>query len=386
MRRALALAQAGWGRVAPNPLVGAVVVADGEVVGEGYHAEWGEPHAEIVALQEAGTRASGAELYVNLEPCAHTGKTAPCTEAIREAGIRRVVYAVPDPNPAAAGGGKWLGDHGIEVVQGVCADEAAELNEPHLTAFNRERPFVALKYALSLDARLSEAPGVETRVTSPDATRENHRLRAGHDCILVGIGTVLADDPSLTVREWKEPRVAPVRVVLDSTLRLPSGSALARGARDVPLWVFSAPAPAPAPAPGAPTRAADQLRSLGVELLTVPRAVAAEGSEGGEGGERGERGEGGEGGGLDLGAVLDTLRSRDIRSVLCEGGGVLGSALLAQGFVDRMYMFIAPLLFGELGVAAFQGPRGKAPRDWRVIERKNLGEDTLLVLSPGSVK
>ena len=238
---------------------------------------------------------------------------------------------------------------------------------------------MALKYALSLDARLSEAPGVETRITSPDATRETHRLRAGHDCILVGIGTVLADDPSLTVREWKEPRVAPVRVVLDSTLRLPSGSALARGARDVPLWVFSAAAAPPAPAPGAPTRAADQLRSLGVELLTVPRAKAAEGRE-----ARGEAGEGG--GGLDLGAVLDTLRSRGVRSVLCEGGGKLGSALLAQGFVDRIYVFIAPLLLGESGVAAFQGPRGKAARDWRVIERKNLGEDTLLILSPGSVK
>ncbi len=354
MRRALLLAQRGWGRVAPNPMVGAVVVRDGEVVGEGYHAEFGGPHAEVEALAAAGERARGATLYVVLEPCHHVGKTGPCTHAIRDAGISRVVYGTAETSPAARGGGVWLRGQGIAVESGACEVEARDLNAIHLSALRRERPFLALKYALSLDARLAEAPGVSTRLTSDDAIVEAHRLRAGHDAVMVGIGTVLADDPLLTVREWKAPRVAPRRVVLDSDLRLPSGSRLAETAREVPLLLVAAA--------DAPAEPAERLEARGVEVIRVSRRGA--------------------GGGLDLGAVLATLWRRGLRSVLCEGGGRLGSALLTAGLVDRLYAFVAPLVLGAPGVLAFPAARGLASRDWRTVERTPLGPDTLLVLAP----
>jgi diaminohydroxyphosphoribosylaminopyrimidine deaminase/5-amino-6-(5-phosphoribosylamino)uracil reductase len=354
MRRALQLAERGWGRVAPNPMVGAVLVSGDEVVGEGYHAEWGGAHAEVAALRAAGAKARGATLYVTLEPCHHTGKTGPCSLAIREAGIARVVCATRDTNPEAAGGAAWLRGQGVEVVEGVCEREARDLNAIHLTAFERERPFLALKYAMSLDGRLSEGPGAATRVTGGAATAEAHRLRAGHEAVMVGIGTVLADDPRLTVREWEAPRVAPVRVVLDTRLRLPLDSRLVGSAREVPVRVFTAE--------DSDERAATALAARGVDVVRVPCLSGC--------------------GGLDLGAVLAQLRGCDVRSVLCEGGGRLGSALLAGGYVDRLYLFIAPRLFGEPGVSGFQGSRGRAAREWRVIGRQALEEVTVLTLAP----
>ena len=352
MRRALDLAERGWGRVAPNPMVGAVVVRDGVVVGEGYHAEWGGPHAEVAALNAAGDKSRGAVLYVSLEPCHHTGKTGPCTHEIVRAGIERVVCAVAEVNPEAAGGAEWLRQHGVEVTSGVCQLEAEDLNAIHFSTFRRRRPFLSLKYALSLDARLSEAPGSASRITSEEAVREAHRLRAGHDAVLVGIGTALVDDPQLTVREWSAPRRAPVRVVLDSCLRLPIASRLARSARDVPVWVFAAP--------DASADRAAQLKSSGVNVIWVNRYT--------------------DGPGLDLGMVLATLWERNVRSVLCEGGGRLGSAWLAAGLVDRFYAFIAPLIFGEQGVAAFQGEVAAEAGRWRLVGRRELGRDTLLVV------
>ncbi len=353
LRRALALAERGWGRVEPNPLVGAVVVRDGEVVGEGYHAEFGGRHAEVDALAAAGERARGATLYVTLEPCHHEGKTGPCTRAIADAGIARVVCSLADPNPEAGGGAEYLRERGVEVELGVCAQEGSDLNAHHLNAHRRQRTFVALKYALSLDARLAERPGVPSRVTDAAAIVEAHRLRAGHSAVMVGIGTVLADDPQLTVREWRAPRVAPLRIVLDSRLRLPPGSRLVQTAREVPVWVFTSEA--------ASAERKAKLESLAVRVVCVPLES---------------------GGGLDLGAVLATLWKHQVTSVLCEGGGRLGSALLAAGRVDRFYAFVAPKLFGEAGVSAFQGPRGRAPLDWRLIRRTELGPVTLLTLSP----
>ncbi len=353
LRRALALAEQGWGRVEPNPLVGAVVVRDGEVVGVGYHGEWGGPHAEIGALTAAGERARGATLYATLEPCHHEGKTGPCTRAIADAGISRVVYSVPDPNPEAGGGAEWLRKHGLEVESGVCRREASDLNAHHLNAHHRHRTFVALKYALSLDGRLSEKSGAPSRVTDDAAVAEAHRLRAGHAAIMVGSGTVVADDPELTVREWRSPRIAPLRIILDTRLRTPTGSRLARTAQEVPVWVFTGE--------GAPTERVSELESLGVRVWRAP--------------QRSE-------GGLELGAVLATLWEHRVVSVLCEGGGLLGSALLAAGLVDRFYAFVAPKLFGESGVAAFQGRRGRAPLDWRLIKRTELGPVTCLALSP----
>lgn len=351
MRRALDLAEEGWGHVAPNPMVGAVVVRDGTVVGEGYHAEWGGVHAEVAALEAAGELARRAALYVTLEPCRHEGKRGPCTHAILEAGIKRLVYAVADANPDAAGGAAWLRSQGLQVETGVCEDEARALNVHHLTSFGRDRPFVTLKYAMSLDARLAAAPGRTTRLTSGAAIQAAHRLRAGHDAVMVGIGTAVADDPELTVREWRAPRRPPVRVVLDSRLRLSAESKLALSAREVPVWVFAGA--------DASWRRESCLAESGVKVLRVRRDS--------------------EGGGLDLSEALAALWAHDIRSVLCEGGGRLGSALLAAGLVDRFYAFIAPRVLGEPGVLAFQGREGE--REWHIVDRENLGEVTLLVMS-----
>jgi diaminohydroxyphosphoribosylaminopyrimidine deaminase/5-amino-6-(5-phosphoribosylamino)uracil reductase len=353
MRRALELAERGWGRVAPNPMVGAVVVLGGELIGEGYHREWGGRHAEVEALEAAGERASGATLYVTLEPCHHSGKTGPCSRAIRDAGISRVVYGVAEANPEAEGGGAWLRAQGITVERGTCEEEAADLNAVHLNAHQRGRPFLALKYAMSLDGRLAESPGRSTQLTYGDAIVETHRLRAGCDAVMVGIGTVLADDPLLTVREWEAPRVAPRRVVLDSGLRMPIETNLVASAREVPVLVLGAE--------DAPADRARRLEDAGVEVGRVPRLAA---------------------GGLELGAVFATLWASSVRSVLCEGGGKLGSALLAAGHVDRMYAFVAPMLLGEPGVPAFQLRAGQAAREWRTVSRSELGPVTLLVLAP----
>ena len=353
MRRALELARQGWGQVAPNPLVGAVVVKDGEVVGEGYHARWGGPHAEIEALSAAGEGSRGATLYVNLEPCAHTGKTGPCTVAIEKSRVARVVVGTEDPNPVATGGGEWLRGRGIEVVTGVCERQARELNAAHVTYSSLGRPHVALKYALSLDARLSEAEGVETRLTGEEAQEEAHRLRAGHDAVMVGIGTALADDPRLTVRFWRQPRRSPVRIVLDSCLRLPLDSHLAETAEDVPVWVFTGPEAA--------EREEKALRERGVDVVRVSASRSGEG--------------------LELEAIIAVMVQREIRSVLCEGGGRLGSSLLAAGLVDRLYVFLAPIVLGSDGVPAFRGT--PARREWELIERRELGPDTLHVLSAG---
>ncbi len=353
MRHALRLAERGWGRVAPNPMVGAVVVRGGEVVGEGFHGEWGGRHAEVEALGAAGERAQGATLYVTLEPCHHSGKTGPCSQAIRDAGISKVVYGVLEANPDAKGGVEWLKGQGIAVEQGPCAEEAADLNAVHLGAHQKGRPFLALKYAMSLDGRLAEAPGRSTRLTHGDAIVEAHRLRAGHDAVMVGVGTVLADDPLLTVREWDEPRVPPRRVVLDSALRTPLDSRLVASARDVPLLILGAE--------DAPAERARPLEDAGVRVGCVPRLPA---------------------GGLDLGAVFAILWKSSVRSVLCEGGGELGSAWLSTGHVDRIYAFVAPILLGEPGVPAFKLRRGEVTRDWRTVSRSALGPVTLLVLAP----
>jgi diaminohydroxyphosphoribosylaminopyrimidine deaminase/5-amino-6-(5-phosphoribosylamino)uracil reductase len=353
MRRALELAERGWGRVGPNPMVGAVVVVDGELIGEGYHREWGGPHAEVEALEAARERTSGATLYVTLEPCHHSGKTGPCSHAIRDAGISRVVYGVAEANPEAEGGGAWLRAQGIAVERGTCEEEAADLNAVHLNAHQRGRPFLALKYAMSLDGRLAESPGRSTRLTYGDAIVEAHRLRAGYDAVLVGIGTVLADDPLLTVREWDAPRVAPRRVVLDTALRTPLETRLVASARQVPVLVLGAE--------DAPAERARRLEDAGVQVVRVPRLAAR---------------------GLDLGAVLATLWKRSIRSVLCEGGAELGSALLSAQQVDRIYAFVAPTILGEPGVPAFQLRAGQATREWRTVSRSGLGPVTLLVLAP----
>src|SRR6187551_1305855 len=230
MRRALALAERGWGQTAPNPMVGAVVVRDSAVVGEGWHAHYGGPHAEVEALRAAGEHARGATLYVSLEPCNHFGKTPPCTDAILAAGVHRVVAACADPSPVARGGADRLREAGLEVTLGLEEAAARELNAAFFHALSSDRPFVQLKLALSLDGALADHSRQPGWLTGELARREVHRMRAGSDAVAVGIGTVLADDPELTVRHASPPRVAPIRVVFDTSARLPRTSKLAQTA------------------------------------------------------------------------------------------------------------------------------------------------------------
>ena len=348
MQRALDLARRGWGRVAPNPLVGAVVLAGPTVVGEGYHAEYGGPHAEVEALEAAGERARGATLVLNLEPCRHHGKTPPCTDAILAAGIARVVAAIADPDPQAGGGAGVLRGRGVVVSIGLLAEAAAALNAPFLFAREqRERPFVALKLATSIDGRIADAAGSSQWVSGAAAREYVQWLRAGFDAIAVGGTTALRDNPQLTVRGPVTPRRAPVRVVFDRRAMLNPSALLVSSAREVPTWVMASPE--------APASSVAALEQNGVRVFR-PDSLAA---------------------------GLRMLRDARVETLLCEGGGALGARLLADGLVDRLYWVQSPVWLGEGAVPAFPGvppqPLAAAPR-WTPVERRALGSDTLLVL------
>jgi diaminohydroxyphosphoribosylaminopyrimidine deaminase / 5-amino-6-(5-phosphoribosylamino)uracil reductase len=345
MRRALALAARGHGQVAPNPKVGAVLVRDGVLVGEGWHATFGGPHAEVMALRAAGDRARGATAYVSLEPCHHHGKTPPCTEALVAAGVAEVVYAVADPNPVAAGGDAYLRAAGMAVVAGVLEDEARVLNAPFLfAARGAPRPFVTLKLALSIDGGLVDASRQRGWLTGPEAQQAVHALRAEADAVGVGIGTALADDPALTVRLAPAPRVPPLRVVFDRQGRLPLDSRLVRTARDVPVLVVVAP--------GGDGRARRALESRGVIVVEADTFEHA----------------------------LRTLRGRGVRHLLLEGGAGLASAAMAAGVVDHLITLQAPVILGRDLLPPFGAlaPRSaaSAPR-LRVLARRALGADLM---------
>lgn len=348
MRRALVLARRGWGRTAPNPMVGAVVVRDGVVVGEGWHAEFGGPHAEVVALAAAGERARGADVYVTLEPCAHQGKTPPCADALIAAGVRRVIVGAADPNPVAVGGAAKLRAAGILVTDGVEHEAAEELNAPFFfTCRDASRPFVTLKLAVSLDGALAPGDRTQRWLTGEAARKYVHRIRAGVDAVAVGIGTALSDDPALTVRHGRRPRVAPARVVFDPRGRLPLASQLVRTAKKVPTWIVG---------DGVPQEAAAALNTAGVRLLVAS----------------------------GLPAQLRVLRVAGVGHLLVEGGASLAGALLGGGFVDRLIIFQAPVLLGAGALPAFGvvSPGMGAPEQWRVIERREFGDDLMTTYAP----
>ncbi len=346
MRRALDLARRGWGQTAPNPMVGAVVVRDGEVIAEGFHARYGGPHAEaaaLAALPKKGAR--DADVYVTLEPCAHQGKTPPCADALIKAKVRRVIVACRDPNPIATGGIEKLRAAGIEVVVGVEQAAAEELNAAFLyAALHTERPFVTLKLALSAEGAIAPGDGTQRWLTGPEARREVHRLRAGADAVLVGIGTVLADDPALTVRDWPEPRVPPRRLVLDRTARLPLTSQLVRTAREVPVAVL---AEHPAPARMA------ALTAAGVEVSVAE----------------------------DLRDHLQALRNRGVRQLLAEPGDRLSRALLEGGWVDRLIIFrtSVPLGAGALDGVGTVLPPLEGDATWSLLAEQAFGADRMTV-------
>ena len=348
MRRALELAWRGWGQVSPNPLVGAVVLRGDEVVSEGWHASYGGPHAELAALHAAGERAKGSTLVVSLEPCSHQGKTPPCTDAILAAGVRRVVAAINDPDIDARGGFEILKDAGVDTQAGLLAEEAAAQNAPFLfTRLQTNRPFVALKLATSIDGRIADSGGSSQWISGPEAREHVHWLRAGFDAIAVGGTTALTDNPQLTARGGVTPRKPPVRIVFDRRAMLNLGVSLVQTAREIPTWVVASPE--------APMSNVSVLEGNGVRVFR-PEAMTQ---------------------------GLAQLRLAGIQSILCEGGGALGTKLLTEGFVDRLYWVQAPVWLGEGGVPAFPGipafPLADAPR-WTVVERRALGSDTLLVL------
>ncbi|MFH9724693.1 bifunctional diaminohydroxyphosphoribosylaminopyrimidine deaminase/5-amino-6-(5-phosphoribosylamino)uracil reductase RibD [Streptomyces sp. NPDC017254] len=309
MRRAVELAARGLGATSPNPVVGCVVTdASGHPVGEGFHRRAGGPHAEVHALREAGVLARGGTAYVTLEPCDHTGRTGPCAQALIEAGVSRVVYAVGDPNPQATGGADTLRAAGVEVGQGLLEDEAEAVNIAWLTSVRRGRPFVRWKYGATLDGRIAAADGTSRWITSAESRADVHRLRAEADAVVVGSGTARTDDPHLAVR-GVEGAVQPLRVVVDT-----EATAVKPGAR-----VLDDAAPtliAIAEDAAAPIGDADVVR--------LPRA---------------ERG-------LSVAALLDALHARGVRSVLLEGGPTLAGAFVAAGAVDQVVGYLAPVLLG----------------------------------------
>jgi diaminohydroxyphosphoribosylaminopyrimidine deaminase/5-amino-6-(5-phosphoribosylamino)uracil reductase len=348
MARAVELAWRGWGRVQPNPLVGAVVIANEQIAGEGWHAEYGGRHAEAVALAEAGERARGATVVCTLEPCDHQGKQPPCTEALLRAGVRRVVAAVADPHPVAAGGAARLRAAGVDVELGLLAEEAAAQNAIFLhTHRTSARPYVALKLATTIDGRIADANGHSRWLSAQPARDFVQWLRAGFDAVAVGGVTARADDPSLTVRGPLMPRVAPRRVVFAADGDVPPSLRMVRTARDTPTTVVAS-------ALAKPERLAP-LEAAGVDLV---RAA-----------------------GMD--DALRTLRERGVTSLLVEGGGRLAGALLAEGVVDRYYWVQTPIWLGARAVPAVAGlpttPLDEVTR-WRVTDRRALGDDTLLML------
>jgi diaminohydroxyphosphoribosylaminopyrimidine deaminase/5-amino-6-(5-phosphoribosylamino)uracil reductase len=355
MALALALGARGLGRTWPNPAVGAVIVRnDGAgpvIVGRGWTQPGGRPHAETEALQRAGEAARGATLYVTLEPCSHHGKTPPCADAIVAAGVARVVSAMVDPNPEVSGAGHWrMAEAGIVVEVGVGAEEAARAHAGHIRRVRDGRPHVLLKLAVSADGKAGLAGRRPAAITGEPARARVHGLRAISDAVLTGIGTVLADDPLLSCRLPGMAARSPVRVVLDSALRLPPESRLAVTARETPLWVVTGEA--------APNERAEALQRRGAEVLSVA-------SSGGE---------------LDLAGVLRKLAERGITRLMVEAGPILAAAFLAADVVDEAVLLRAPTSIGPDGIDALEGrPLEALTRSPRLLLRgsETIGADTM---------
>ncbi len=356
IRLALELAASAKGEVSPNPLVGALIVKDGRIVGRGVHRYAEVKHAEILALEEAGELAQGATLYTNLEPCCHHGRTPPCTDAIIRAGIARVVASMIDPNPQVRGRGfEALRRAGIRVDVGIAEAEARQLNEKFIRYITSGRPFVHLKIAMSLDGRIATATGHSRWITSEVSRQAVHALRHEYDAILVGIGTVLADDPELTDRSARSRHRPLVRVVLDSRLRIPLTSKLVRTARQWPLWIFTTEPLG---------ERAHRLIERSASVIPVPART----------------------GRVDVSAVLEELGRREITSLLVEGGAEVHAAFLQQGLADKLTVFIAPkIIGGRRAIPAIGGediPTLDRALSVRIVNVARLGDDVEITAYP----
>ncbi|MCL0044036.1 bifunctional diaminohydroxyphosphoribosylaminopyrimidine deaminase/5-amino-6-(5-phosphoribosylamino)uracil reductase RibD [Dehalococcoidia bacterium] len=356
MRHALALAQRGIGMTKPNPAVGAVLVRDGEIVGEGFTQPAGQAHAEIVAINQAGGMAHGATLYVTLEPCCHQGRTPPCIQAIFQAGIREVHIPITDPNPMVAGKGvKELRNHGISVVMGEEAHASQKLNESYFKFITTGIPFVTAKFASSLDGKIATSSGDSRWITGAAARGEAHKLRKASDALIVGVGTVLADDPQLTARNNEGQPLArqPVRVIVDSHGQIPASSRLFCEPGDIIIAGASIP-----------TERKVALKQQAAEPVDIP---ADDGS-------------------VDLKELLALLGKRGVSSVLVEGGGALLGSFFDQGLVDKVVAFIAPIIIGGAMATPAIGGQGKDTVSEALhlieIDTKYLDEDFMVVGYP----
>lgn len=350
MALALSLGRRGQGSCWPNPAVGCVIVKDGRIVGRGWTQPGGRPHAESVALAQAGEAAGGATAYVSLEPCSHHGKTPPCSQALIDAGVARVVCALQDSDPRVSGQGfDMLRAAGIEVTTGVLSNDAARDHAGFLLRTEQGRPLVTLKLASSFDGRIATATGESKWITGPEARRAVHAMRARHDAVLVGAGTARADDPSLTVRDMGVER-QPVRVVVSRHLDLPLMSQLARTAKDVPVWLCHGP--------GADVERIKAWEGLGAKLIPC----ALHGVQ------------------IDAGDLLQQLGAEGLTRVFCEGGSALAASLLADDLVDELIGFTAGLAIGAEGLPSL-GAMGldrlaQAPR-FQLAETRPVGADIL---------
>ncbi len=358
MWMALDLARQGLGKTNPNPMVGAVLVKDGEVLGTGYHEQAGLPHAEIIALQDAGERARGATLYVNLEPCSHQGRTPPCVDAIIGAGIRKVVLAAADPNPLVSGQGIGkLQEAGIIVKKGILEEKALRLNEVFIKYITTRRPFVVVKAAMTLDGKIATRQG-ESQWISGEKSREFvHKLRSISDGIMVGINTVLYDNPRLTVRlDGTEQTVQPWRIIVDSQGRLPLEARVSRGPDGSRTLLATTQA--------IPPGKMEALSAQGVEVVALPDRQ----------------------GRVDLDELMLELGKREISALLVEGGGALNYSLLEGSLIDKIYLFIAPLLLGgEKAPSPFAGEGVESLTESWVVENmelKQLDNDLLVIGYP----
>jgi diaminohydroxyphosphoribosylaminopyrimidine deaminase/5-amino-6-(5-phosphoribosylamino)uracil reductase len=358
MGRAVELAARGLGLAAPNPIVGAVVVAGGRIVGEGWHEGPGTPHAEVVALRRAADRASGATLFVTLEPCSHQGRTPPCAPAVVDSGVARVVVGIPDPNPVVDGRGlQLLRRSGIQVDLGVLAREARELIMGFARHVRTGLPFVTLKMAASLDGRVGARDGSSRWLTGPAARQDVHRLRAGSGAVLVGAGTAAADDPALTVRIDGYRGRQPFRVVADGRGRLGAGGALFDGSARVLV----------ATTPAAPPRRRAEWEAAGAEVLILDDPGD------GPGGEPA----------VPLPRLVEALGKRDVQALLIEGGPTLAWSAVAAGVVDRLVLYLAPKLVGGVDAPGVLGGDGipgidrAVPLAIRSVSR--IGEDLKIV-------
>ncbi|MGI6065595.1 MAG: bifunctional diaminohydroxyphosphoribosylaminopyrimidine deaminase/5-amino-6-(5-phosphoribosylamino)uracil reductase RibD [Bacillota bacterium] len=351
MKKALELARLAEGWTSPNPMVGAIVVRDGRIIGQGYHQRAGTPHAEVHALRMAGKEAKGSTLYVTLEPCCHYGRTPPCVDTILEAQVARVVTAMEDPNPKVAGGGlKKLRQNGVEITTGVLENEARVLNEIFLKSITAALPYIAVKSALTLDGKIATKTGSSRWITGHEARLKAHRLRHIHDGVLVGIGTILADNPQLTVRIPGETLKNPVRIVIDSSLRITPDAQVLNQSQAPTLIYTARPA----------AEKMEKLKSQGVKVIKCP----------------------GPDGQVDLKEALKDMFQRGISSILVEGGAGINGTLLDQKLIDKMYVFYAPKVIGShLAPGMFAGSGVSDMQDAVLLDKTSveiIGPDVLI--------